>query len=223
VLGSWKLIGYRMGLGCCWLRCFRFWLGVVGDGGWCQDSIFNMKLTAQQLGKLHLKAVKDHTEEIRKCKEAMKKGNEEGARVHAENAVRAQNSSMKYLKLQSRLEAVVSKLEVGNLNQRTADQMAFVTKRLGEALGSTDVVTITSTMERFESQFKELEVRSEVVNGQIDNTMAGAAREDHVLQLMQKVADQNHLEVGSMVGGPRVGTGTGPASLQERLEALQKR
>lgn len=76
-----------------------------------------MKFTAKQLGKMAHKAEKEISVEKRKCKEAMEKGNVEGARIHAENAIRSQTSSMSYLRLQARLDAVVTKLELGHQGQ----------------------------------------------------------------------------------------------------------
>jgi len=40
----------------------------------------------------------------------MQKGNTEGARIHAEAAIRNQNQSLQYLKLEGRLESVAAKL-----------------------------------------------------------------------------------------------------------------
>lgn len=41
----------------------------------------------------------------------MEKGNTEGARIHAESAIRNKNQALNYLKLEARLNAVVSRLE----------------------------------------------------------------------------------------------------------------
>lgn len=52
------------------------------------------------------KAEKNEKLEIAKMKKAIQKGNQEVARVHAENAIRQKNQSLNYLKMSARVDAV---------------------------------------------------------------------------------------------------------------------
>jgi charged multivesicular body protein 1 len=44
--------------------------------------------------------------------QAIEKGNIEGARIYAQNAIREKNQALNYLRLASRIDAVSSRLEV---------------------------------------------------------------------------------------------------------------
>lgn len=44
-------------------------------------------------------------------KKAIEKGNMEGAKIYAQNAIRKKNEQLQYLQLGSRLDAVVSRLD----------------------------------------------------------------------------------------------------------------
>lgn len=44
-------------------------------------------------------------------KKAIEKGNMEGAKIYAQNAIRKKNEALNYLRLASRLDAEVSRLE----------------------------------------------------------------------------------------------------------------
>lgn len=46
-----------------------------------------------------------------KVKRAIEKGNMEGAKIYAQNAIRKKNEQLNYMKLASRLDAVVSRLD----------------------------------------------------------------------------------------------------------------
>ena len=66
--------------------------------GSLQDLQFNLKFTSKQLLKQSKKATKDETLERDKLKRALAKGNTEGARIHASNAIRKKEESLGLLR-----------------------------------------------------------------------------------------------------------------------------
>ena len=66
------------------------------------DQIFNLKFTAKQLDRAAKKCEKDEKSEKMKVKAALAKGNNDGGRIHAQNAIRKKNEQLNYLKLASR-------------------------------------------------------------------------------------------------------------------------
>jgi hypothetical protein len=104
------------------------------------DQIFNLKFTAKQLARSAVKCEKEEKAEKLKAssfpaaqfrsvlhldpeytggnvaspsqvKKAIEKGNMEGAKIYAQNAIRKKNEQLNYMKLASRLDATVSRLE----------------------------------------------------------------------------------------------------------------
>jgi hypothetical protein len=53
----------------------------------------------------------DSKEEKTKIKKALEKDNQDGARIHAQNAIRNETNAQNYLRLSSRVEGVASRLE----------------------------------------------------------------------------------------------------------------
>lgn len=49
--------------------------------------------------------------EKEKAKKAIQKGNLEGARIHAENAIRQKNQGLNYLRMSARVDAVSSRVQ----------------------------------------------------------------------------------------------------------------
>ena len=64
-------------------------------------------------------------------KKAIEKGNIEGAKIYAQNAIREKNQALNFLRMQSRLDAVSSRLE-------SAMQMGQLTKSMGGVVHGMD-------------------------------------------------------------------------------------
>ena len=75
-----------------------------------QNQLFQLRFTAKSLVRESKKCEKDVKANKKKCKQAMEKGNIEGARIYAENAIRLHNQSLNYLKLSSRIDAVAARV-----------------------------------------------------------------------------------------------------------------
>lgn len=61
--------------------------------------------------------------EKQKCKKAIQKGNVEGARIHAENAIRQKNQSLNYLRMSARVDAVASRVQSALTTRRVIDMV----------------------------------------------------------------------------------------------------
>ena len=105
--------------------CGVMWCGMVCCGMAWQDDFSPKNNHAQTIfHQLHQpfwlmpactfsskKCEKEEKQEKDKCKTAMEKGNIDGARIYAQNAIRKHNEALNYLRLQSRIDAVASRLD----------------------------------------------------------------------------------------------------------------
>jgi charged multivesicular body protein 1 len=73
--------------------------------------VFDLKLTAKQLQRASKRCEKEESQERSKVKKAIQQGNNEGAQIYAENAIRKHTESLQLLRLSSRVDAVASKLQ----------------------------------------------------------------------------------------------------------------
>merc|ERR1711904_538960 len=175
------------------------------------DQIFNLKFTSKQLSRSANKCVKDEKSEKLKVKKAIEKGNIEGARIYAQNAIRKRTEQLNYLKLASRLDAVVSKLETQSKMNTVNKNMAGIVKSLDRALKANNLEQVSSTMDQFEQQFESLDVQSECVQEAMGNQQAMSTPEDQVNDLMMQVADEHGLETGMLMPSAGVGAVEQPA------------
>lgn len=65
----------------------------------------------KELERNSKKCEKEEKAEKLKCKKAITKGNIEGARIHAENAIRQKNQALNYLRMSARVDAVASRVQ----------------------------------------------------------------------------------------------------------------
>ena len=158
-------------------------------------------------------------------KRAIEKGNIEGAKVYAQNAIRKKSEALNYLQLASRLDGVVSRLDTQAKMNTVNRSMAGGVKSLEKALGANNLEQVSRTMDQFERQFESLDVQSECVEQAMASQQALSTPAGEVNELMQQVADEHGLELGM---GMPTAERTVPekeeeSSLTDRLAQLKAR
>lgn len=177
------------------------------------NQIFDLKFTSKQLTRSAAKCQKEEKSEKLKVKKAIEKGNIEGARIYAQNAIRKHTEHLNYLKLASRLDAVVSKLDTQSKMNIVNKSMAGIVKSLDRALQANNLEQVSETMDKFEQQFESLDVQSECVQEAMGNQQAMSTPEDAVNTLMMQVADEHGLETALVM--PNANLGEGAAAVQQ--------
>ncbi len=122
-----------------------------------------------------------------KVKKAIEKGNMEGAKIYAQNAIRKKNEQLNYMKLASRLDAVVSRLDTQAKMQMVTKSMSSIVKSLEGALASNNLEKIAATMGQFEKQFENLDLQTQVVDEVMGAQANLSTPEDEVNSLIMQV------------------------------------
>ncbi|CAH1767617.1 17351_t:CDS:2 [Entrophospora sp. SA101] len=163
-------------------------------------SLFQLKFTAKQLARQAKKASKDEVTEKAKLKKAIQQGNMEGARIYAAGAIHKKNESINLLRLSSRIDAVSSRVQTAVTMQKITGSMASVVKGMDKAMESMNLEKISMVMDKFESQFEDLDVQSQYMEGSMGNSTAVSTPQEDVDLLMQQVADEHGLELSQQLG-----------------------
>jgi charged multivesicular body protein 1 len=182
------------------------------------EQIFNLRFTSKQLVRSSKKCEKEEKAEKLKVKKAIEKGNIEGAKIYAQNAIRKKNEALNYLRLGARLDAVVSRLDTQAKMQVINKSMAGIVSALDKALAGNNLEKVAQTMDQFERQFENLDVQTEFVENAMNYQASLSTPEDEVTNLMQQVADEHGLEVQLNLPG----AGSQPARVpQQSVAAAQ--
>eukprot|EP01060_Flectonema_neradi_P006965 TRINITY_DN14823_c0_g1_i1.p1 TRINITY_DN14823_c0_g1~~TRINITY_DN14823_c0_g1_i1.p1 ORF type:complete len:206 (+),score=40.71 TRINITY_DN14823_c0_g1_i1:133-750(+) len=156
---------------------------------------FNLKFASKQMLKMSKKQENEEAVSRKKAKDALVKQNADGARIHAQNAIRNKKEALNYLRLSSRLDSVSSSIKHAADMQLLGKQMGNITIGMDKALKSMNIAELTSTMDKFEAQFENLDVVAGYTETAISSTTALTMPESEVNSLLTQIADEHNLDV----------------------------
>jgi charged multivesicular body protein 1 len=195
----------------------------MGNDVSVEDRLYELKFTSKQLTRESAKMEKKEKEERKKIKMAIEKGNMDGARIYAENAIRNKNQALNFLRLAGRVEAVANRVETAVRMQQVTKSMAGVVTGMDEALKNMDLEKISHLMDRFEKTFEDLDVQAQTMEQSMSSAGAVSTPIDQVDSLIQQVATEHGLEVTERLDGMAVPQHAAPAKEQDDLTARLER
>ncbi|EDV25142.1 expressed hypothetical protein, partial [Trichoplax adhaerens] len=187
------------------------------------EHLFNLKFAAKDLNRHSQKCVKDEKAEKLKLKKAIQKGNVEGARIHAENAIRQKNQALNFLRLSSRVDAVAQRVQTAVTMKQVTGSMAGVVKSMDSAMRSMNLEKVTNLLDRFERQFEDLDVQTNCMDNAMSNSTTLTVPQGQVDSLMNQVADEHGLELNmELPNGQTASLGTASVANAEQDELSQR-
>jgi charged multivesicular body protein 1 len=192
-----------------------------------EKALFNLKFTAKQLNRQAAKAGKDEQTEKAKLKKALQQNHGDIAKIYAGNAVRKQNEKLNLLRLASRIDAVSSRVQTAVTMRQVTGSMANVVRGMDSAMKAMDLEKISAVMDRFETQFEDLDVATGYYENATSSATAVGTPQEDVDRLMSQVADEAGVELHQdLEAATPAKTKLGPTEqeeegLGERLRALR--
>jgi len=194
------------------------------DQSQMDNTLFELKFCAKQLDRLSKKAEKEQKAEEKKIKTALAKGNPEGARIYAENAVRKKNESLNYLRMSGKVDAVASRVQTAVTMKQVSKNMGSVVKSLDKAINSMELQKIAAVMDKFESQFEDLDVHTSVMQESMGTVTATATPQDQIDDLIKQVAEESGLEVSEQLASvPTTSIAAAESTTVQEPDPLTKR
>ncbi|KAI9891061.1 MAG: Vacuolar-sorting protein SNF7 [Vezdaea aestivalis] len=160
-----------------------------------EKALFNLKFTAKQLNRQAAKAGKDEVAEKNKLKKAIQQKNNDIAKIYAQNAIRKSNEKLNLLRLASRIDAVSSRVQTAVTMRQVTGSMANVVKGMDHAMKSMDLERISTVMDKFETQFEDLDVATGYYENATSQATAVGTPQEDVDRLMNQVADEAGVEL----------------------------
>lgn len=196
-----------------------------------EKTLFQLKFTAKSLGRQAKKAQKDETSEKARLKKALQQGNNDGARIYAANAIRKKSEALNLLRLSSRIDAVASRVETAVTMRQVTGNMSSVVKGMDKAMESMNLERISVVMDKFETQFSDLDVQTSYMEDAMSSTTAVSTPQDQIDQLLRQTAEEANIELQhdladkSLAAVPELSAKEAvkeeDAKLAERLRALR--
>ncbi|KAF8528794.1 vacuolar assembly protein DID2 [Hysterangium stoloniferum] len=193
-----------------------------------EKSLFQLKFTAKSLNRQAKKAQKDEGAEKNKLKKALQQGNTDGARIYASNAIRKKNEALNLLRLSSRIDAVASRVETAVTMRQVTGNMTSVVRGMDKAMDSMNLERISLVMDKFESQFADLDVQTSYMEDTMGATTAVSTPQDQIDTLMTQMAEEANIEIQQDLGATDLNKvsdlsklGEEDKQLVDRLRALR--
>jgi len=175
---------------------------------------------------------KDENSEKARLKKALQQGNNDGARIYASNVIRKKSEALNLLRLSSRIDAVASRVETAVTMRQVTGNMTSVVKGMDKAMDSMNLERISLVMDKFETQFSDLDVQTSYMEDAMATTTATSTPQDQIDQLLRQTAEEANIELqqdlaskdlpqGVGISTPKEKVGEEDDKLAERLRALR--
>uniref|UniRef100_A0A3B3VLU9 Charged multivesicular body protein 1B n=1 Tax=Poecilia latipinna TaxID=48699 RepID=A0A3B3VLU9_9TELE len=135
-----------------------------------EKHLFNLKIAAKELQHNSKKCDKEEKAEKAKAKKAIQKGNNEVARIHAENAIRQKHQSINLLRMSARVDAVASRVQTAVTMNQVTKSMSAVFKSMDATLKSMNLEKISALMNQFERNFETMDVQAVLMEDTMGST-----------------------------------------------------
>lgn len=195
------------------------------DGSALERNLFNLKFAAKELERSAKKCEKDANTERGKVKRAIEQGNMEGAKIYAENVIRNKNQALAFRRMSSRVDAVSQRVQTAVSTKRVTQSMAGVVHSMESAMKSMNLEQMSNLMDRFEQQFENLDVQTNVMGDAMQSTTTMTTPQNEVDMLMQQVADEAGIELNQNLPQTQsnaIGVATASHDQDELSQRLQK-
>lgn len=194
-----------------------------------EQLLFQLKFTAKQLNRQAAKAAKEELQEKAKVKKALTQGNNDIAQLYAQNAIRKANERVNLLRLGLRIDAVASRVQTAVTMRTVTGNMGQVVRGMDKALQTMNLEKILMVMDKFESQFEDMDALTNYYEATTNNVNALTTPQEQVDELMSQVADEAGIEMKQglnetnvEINAPKVGISEEKEDkLAERLRALR--
>uniref|UniRef100_A0A5S6Q7T3 Charged multivesicular body protein 1b n=1 Tax=Trichuris muris TaxID=70415 RepID=A0A5S6Q7T3_TRIMR len=187
------------------------------------NNLFNLKFASKELLRNAKKCDKEERVEKNKLKQAIQKGNMECAQIHAENAIRKKNEALNYMRMSSRIDAVAARVQTALTTKKVTKSMAGVVKAMDSAMRSMNLEKTSQLMDKFESEFVNLDVQSATMENAMSATTTLNAPQSEVDRLMQQVADEAGLELNMKLPSGQTSTVGMSAQASAEQDELSQR
>jgi len=135
------------------------------------------------------------------------------------------------LRLSSRIDAVASRVETAVTMRQVTGNMTSVVRGMDRAMESMNLERISQVMDKFETQFSDLDVQTSYMEDAMSSTTAVSTPQDQIDQLMRQTAEEANIELQQDLAAkdtnilpdlaPRERVGEEDDKLAERLRALR--
>lgn len=120
--------------------------------------------------------------------------------------------------MSSRVDATAARVQSAMTMNQVARSIGGVTKALEAAMASLDLEKMAKIMDKFEQEFVDLDVRTQVMEGSMSSATTLTTPHEQVDKLIQQVADENGLDIMGKLAEVQPGSSALTHAAKERTK-----
>ena len=154
-----------------------------------EETIIDMRMAAKRFEYESKRSEKEKTKEIEKARNAIKKGNDEGAKLFLNMASMKQKESIKCLQMAHKMDALVTVIKSNTNNTQMMENINKLAPLLDAQAQSIPVEKIYTDMEKFERSMNDILVSGKVMDNLLNANMQDSNQElavDNMFAQMKK-------------------------------------
>jgi len=113
------------------------------------DAILELKMSAKQFNMQSKRAKKEQKKHMKSAKAALKKGNEEGARLYLGLAANKAKECMQMLKMGARMDVMATQIQANASNEQLVNKIQGLNPILFQQSQNVNIEKINMTMTNF--------------------------------------------------------------------------
>ena len=160
------------------------------------EALMNMKMKGKQFGRESGKCDKEKDKYIVKAKEALRKGNEEGARLFLELAQQKKSESMNYLRMSARLEHLAANIKSKNASMTMVEELNRFTPILTMQAEALPVEEMYKKLNDFGVAYDNLTVKGKIMDENMENTLGEKGSTAKVDQMLNELKCEIQIDMG---------------------------
>ncbi len=146
----------------------------------------------------------------------------DSAKVFAETVIRNRKEALNLKRFGVKMGALAAKLESAYRTQQISETISKTVPMLQRCMQKMDTLGINSSIGEFEKVFEDLDVKTEELNGAMDNVYATTIDQGEVNNLLQEMRDAHGMEVSGGIQEAGKG-GVGVAQKNNEVDEMQKK
>ena len=151
------------------------------------DMLINMKMKSKMFERESNKAEKEKKKQLEKAKAALKKGNEEGAKLFCDLAQQKHSEQMQYLKMSARLEVLAGQIKSKTNSMEMMNQLNQFTPFLQQASAEMPLELMFKNMESFSKAYDDLAVKGHIMDENMNKVMGEKGTVQNVDNMMAQL------------------------------------
>jgi len=144
------------------------------------DTILEMKMQAKMLERTSKKSEKESQQLVKKARDVLKKGNEEGAKLYLQQAGMKQKEALNIQRTAHRLESVTTHIKANENNVAMTNQLQKLTPFLQQQANMDSISNVTQTLNTFQTAMDKLMIGGNIMQDQMSVGMMDPTLDSNV-------------------------------------------